>query len=123
MFILLFGILPAISVGLDRSFVDTTPSQMILASLILAVVMISPAVGYLAGIRWCRYLFRAFLVVTLIVWTSSPLAQHAIDRHLPFWCFWAMIEAFLVVLVWRVFADPKKTELIQSSTAQALDLI
>jgi hypothetical protein len=86
---------------------------MIAAGLAIGAVMILPAALYLAGVRWSRYLFGTFLVLGLLLWTPSPLAQHAIDRHIAFWILWALVEVFLAVLVWRVFSDSRKKEPIQ----------
>src|SRR5688572_30099864 len=108
LFIAIVGLVPAVQTATDRSFVDATPMEMLLRGLIWGTVVIAPAIGYLLGVRWCRYLFSAFALIALLGWSFSPLAQHAIDRHLAFWCIWTLIEVLLVALVWTVLAGPKE---------------
>ena len=66
----------------------------------LAISVLAPAIAFVRGVKWCRPFVATLSLLFLFVWTLSPLAQHAIDRHAAFWTFWSVFEALTLGAVW-----------------------
>ncbi|MDI1250005.1 MAG: hypothetical protein PSV13_14175 [Lacunisphaera sp.] len=78
----------------------------------IALLAVVPAIAFICGIQWCRFVVAAMALLFLLFWPMSPLAQHAIDRHAAFWIFWALIEALTLGAIWASLkkADPAATD-------------
>ncbi len=73
-----------------------TPGWFVLLHMNLAFVILAPTIGFVQGVRWCRYVVAALALLGLFLWSLSPLAQHEIDRHAFFWTLWAVVEALIL---------------------------
>jgi predicted membrane channel-forming protein YqfA (hemolysin III family) len=82
------------------AFDAQAPWWFISIQLGLALVVLAPAIAFIRGVKWCRPVVAALSLVFLFLWTLSPMAQHAIDRHAGFWIFWSVIEALTIGAVW-----------------------
>jgi hypothetical protein len=81
------------------------------AALFWLLAVFAPAVGFVLGARWCRWVVGGCSVLLLLIWSFLvPGAQHEIDRHLVFWAVWVAIEGCLVATVWATLTTPKNKD-------------
>jgi hypothetical protein len=80
----------------------------------IALALLVPAIAFVRGVRWCRFVVATVSLLFLLLWTLSPIAQHSFDRHAGFWALWTFIEALTIGAVWASL----KKEPIQSATDQ-----
>lgn len=78
----------------------------------IALLAVAPAIAFVCGIQWCRFLVAAMALLFLSFWSMSPLAQHSIDRHAAFWIFWALIEALTIGAIWASLKKPSEIQFV-----------
>jgi hypothetical protein len=83
--------------GLLMIFDPEVPWWFRLIGFCLVAVVIAPSLAFLRGVNWCRFIVGVLAAIFLLFWSLSPLAQHAIDRHIGFWCLWALGEVVLIL--------------------------
>lgn len=77
--------------------------------LIPLSITLTPAILYLCGVAWCRYLMAAIAILCIMMSLIIPLCMHTIDRTPAFWMQWCgvfLISWMAVILSLR--GKPKK---------------
>lgn len=64
---------------------------------------VGPAVPYLLGARWGRWLMGCGSTLLMLPWVLLPMAQHSIDRTTILWLIWACFGAILLLTAWASF--------------------
>ena len=74
------------------------------AELLLAV----PALAYLLGFRWARFIVAIECIIFLPLWLLIPLALHEVDRSTGFWLFWPLSVLVLLYSAVASWIPPRR---------------
>ena len=72
------------------------------------VIVSAPALAFVVGVQWCRWLVSMCAILASIFWALLPAMQHAIDRTLGFWISWIAGVGFLVATLWAACSSAIK---------------
>ena len=81
------------------------------AEMIAAGVALAPAVLFLFGVRWCRYVIATFSVITYLVISAIPFFRGTEGKY--FWVIWGpfwLVAAFAAGLLLPPGRQPLETE-------------
>jgi hypothetical protein len=74
------------------------------AELLFAV----PALAYLFGVRWARFIVAIECILFLPLWLLLPLALHEVDRSTGFWFFWPLSVLVLLYSAVASWIPPRR---------------
>ena len=81
-----------------------------LTALVIALMTVGPAILFLCGVPWARFLLGLLSLLLFLFWGLLPLMQHAVDRTGKFWLFWAYFGIVLVAGAAASFLRPSETK-------------